>query len=241
MNAARRCDLAHPAGVDQAEVGDDGVDRARRSSAPARAAGRAARSGGRRRRGGRCRRSASATAARCRARRRASRRWCGRRPRSPRARGSRPAARAASRLGVGEMARRGAVHAPHFLQEHEVGVERLDAEHRGCGSRAASSGRRRARPCGCCRSRRAARRSGAGCGSGRRSRAWMVEAASQAGQPAGSCRIASAFDGEKQASAASRQAASDGAGARAARARTGSRAARARPNTCSVLRVTPGA
>ena len=42
-----------------------------RASAPAHAAGRAARSGGRRRRGGRCRPAASATAARCRARRRA--------------------------------------------------------------------------------------------------------------------------------------------------------------------------
>ena len=31
--------------------------------------------------------------------------------------------------GVGKVARRGAVHAPHFLQEDEVGVERLDAQH----------------------------------------------------------------------------------------------------------------
>ena len=85
-----------------------------RSSAPARAAGRAARSGGRRRRGGRCRRSASATAARCRARRRASRRWCGRRPRSLRAPGNRPAARAASRCACRESAapRPGSAAAP---------------------------------------------------------------------------------------------------------------------------------
>ena len=30
--------------------------------------------------------------------------------------------------GVGKVARRGAVHAPHFLQEDEIGVERLDAQ-----------------------------------------------------------------------------------------------------------------
>ena len=32
-------------------------------------------------------------------------------------------------LRVGEVARRRAVHSPDFLQEDEVGVERLDAEH----------------------------------------------------------------------------------------------------------------
>ena len=89
-------------------------------------------------------------------------RWCGRRRRSPRARGIRPAAARGQPNRVSANWRAVAlVHLAHLLQEHEVGVERLDAERRGCGSRGACAGRRRARPCGCCRSRRAARRSGA--------------------------------------------------------------------------------
>ena len=115
--------------VDQAEVGDDRVHRVAVPRAPARAAGRAARSGGRTCRRGRCRRSASATAARCRARRRGSSRWSGRRPRSPRAPGSRPAARFGQPILVSGKWRAAArFMLPHLLQEDDVGVERLDAE-----------------------------------------------------------------------------------------------------------------
>ena len=245
MKAARRCDLAHPAGVDQAEVGDDGVDQ---RAVPrhrhveqaalleavvgdvvvADVADRPARQQ---------RVAVLAVAGR--------RRWCGRRRRSPRARGSRPAAPSASRTGCrGSGApRRGSCAALPAGTRGRRRAPRCRA--RGCGSRAASAGRRRARPCGCCRWRRAARCCSTGCwrgmsAAGRADHRVGQGAAVRPGTAAaaGSPRRSTArSSGRRRRATRSHSKRRCSRGAR----RTGMSRGTRRPNTCSVLRVTPGA
>ena len=150
-------------------------------------------------------------------------------------------------LGVGEVARRGAVHAPHFLQEHEVGVERLDAEHEvvdlealpradaahalvdvvGGDAQDVAGG---AGSCGRCACVGSAEQIGAPS----QARAAPARGAAAAGSPRRSTARSSGR--RRRASRATRS-----AGARAARAGPAMSRGTRRPKTCSVLRVTPSA
>ena len=153
-------------------------------------------------------------------------------------------------LGVGKVARRGAVHAPHFLQEHEVGVERLDAEDEVVdleplpradaahalvdvvGGDAQDVARGAGVTSGSCVDRRASRRWTEQMA--RASQGQGTTDAAGAGSPRHSTARSSGR--RRRATRATRS-----AGARAAPSRTGMSRGTRRPKTCSVLRVTPAA